>query len=198
SMGAWPLAPREVPGYSRCCRDRPAASCCFYCTGVTGMLGAGSRKRACPRLMGRSGRRSKPRRYGDSFLLFRPERSCCLAQNLLAHPFAHRQRFEFLKIPFYVRNTRTRPVRAKQRFVGDLIEAREILEQRLRRNAADVEIDVRVPSNEEKRGLHPQRPPAMGQQDFELGEINGHIVHMDWVAVFVARTGENRRSGVKH
>src|SRR5580704_6247405 len=32
SKVAWPLALRGAPEWSRCCRDRPAAACWFYCT----------------------------------------------------------------------------------------------------------------------------------------------------------------------
>src|SRR5208282_5598977 len=90
----------------------------------------------------------------------RPERGCRLTQNLLSHRFAHRQSLEFLKISFDVRNTRARPVGAKQCFVGDLVEARKIRQQRLRRNSADVEIDVRVAGDEKNAVcIHNGRPP---------------------------------------
>jgi len=60
--------------------------------------------------------------------------------------------------------------------VGDLIKPRKILQQRFRRDAADVEIDVRVPPEEKKRSVHPERAAAVRQEDFELGEINCNIV----------------------
>ena len=53
-------------------------------------------------------------------------------------------------------------------------------------------------AEEEKRGVHPERSAAVGEQDSELGKINGHVVDVNGVAVFVAGSGENRGSGVKH
>ena len=108
------------------------------------------------------------------------------------------QSFEFLEILLDVWNTRARPIGAKQRFVGNLLEPRKILQQRLRRNAADVEIDVGMPPDEKKRSVHPERPPAVCQQDLELGEIDRDIVNVDRISILVARAGEDRCPGVKH
>ena len=38
----------------------------------------------------------------------------------------------------------------------------------------------------------------MGQQDFQFGEVDGDVVDVDGIAVFVAGAGEDRRSGMKH
>ena len=51
---------------------------------------------------------------------------------------------------------------------------------------------------EKEGGLHPERAPAVGQQNFQPGKIDGHVVDVDRIAVLVARARENRGTGVKH
>src|SRR5271165_6366 len=113
----------------------------------------------------------------------RPERGRRLAQNLLPHLFTHGQSLELLQIPLNVRNAWTRPVGAKQRLVRNLIQPRKILQQHLRRDAADIEMYIRMSPYEKKRGVHPQRTPAVGQQNLQPGEIDRHIVNIDRVAI---------------
>src|SRR5271169_935068 len=52
--------------------------------------------------------------------------------------------------------------------------------------------------NEEEGGLHPQGTAAVGEQYFELRKINGDVIDVDGVAVFVAGAGKYRCAGVKH
>jgi len=46
-----------------------------------------------------------------------------------------------------------------------------------------------MPTHQKERRLHPQRTPAMRQQDLQLGKVHGDIIDVDRVAVFVARPG---------
>ena len=46
--------------------------------------------------------------------------------------------------------------------------------------------------------VHPQRTSAMRQQDLHLGEIDGHVIDVNWISVGIARAGKNRRSGMEH
>src|SRR5665811_1748321 len=109
----------------------------------------------------------------------RPNRQGGLRQNLLLNGFAERERPKFVEILLDVGYARPRPVRAEERFVRDLFKAREVFQQRLGRDAADVEIYVWMPPHEEECGLHPQRTPTVRQQDLQLREIDSHIVNVD-------------------
>src|SRR5271154_1157927 len=128
----------------------------------------------------------------------RPDTKRSFTQNLLLQFFAQRQRPEFIKVFLNIRHARTRPVRAKQSLVGNLFEAGKVLEQGFRRDAADIEIDAGMAANQKKRCLHPQGTASVSQQNFKLREIDGHIVDVNRIAIFVARPRENRRSRVKH
>src|SRR6202020_2176751 len=121
-----------------------------------------------------------------------------LAQDLLLQLFTQRERPEFIEILLDVRYARTRPIRAEEGFMSDLLKAREILEQGLGRNAADVEINVGMTTNEKECSLHPQRAATVRQQDFQFREIDGDIIQINGIAIFVARPGKNRRTGMKH
>src|SRR5581483_7174128 len=105
---------------------------------------------------------------------------------------------EVVEVLLDVGNAGPGPVRAEESLCRDLLEAGKIFEESLGRDAADVEINVAVAADEEKRGVHPQGAAAVGEQDFELGKIHGNIVNVDGIAEFVARTGKNRSAGVKH
>src|SRR5580700_7462413 len=91
----------------------------------------------------------------------RPDRQCSLAQDLLLHLSAQRESAELFEILSNVRNSRAGPVRPEKRLVRNLLETREIRQQGLRWDAADVEIDVGMPADEEERRLHPERASAM-------------------------------------
>ena len=53
-------------------------------------------------------------------------------------------------------------------------------------------------ADKKKRRLHPQRPASVRQQDFQLGKVDGNIVDVDGIAIFIARAGKNRCPGMKH
>src|ERR1700691_4770153 len=145
----------------------------------------------CCRIKSRSGQCNSP-------WLFRPDRGCSPAQNLFLHLFANRQRFEVVQILLDVWDARAGPVRAELSLVCELLETREIFEQRFRWNAADVEINVGVPAKQKECGLHPKRTTAVRQQDFEVREIDCHIVKVDRIAILVAGSGKDRCSRMKH
>jgi len=44
--------------------------------------------------------------------------------------------------------------------------------------------------------VHPQRPASVRQQNFQLGKIDGNIVDVDGIAIFIARAGKNRCAGM--
>src|SRR5579872_6109394 len=90
------------------------------------------------------------------------------------------------------------PVCPEQRFVGNLLEAREVFQQRLRGDATDVEVHVWMAAQQEKCGVHPERTATVGEQNFELWKINGDIVDVNGITIFVACAGEDGGSGVKH
>src|SRR5580704_8378414 len=130
--------------------------------------------------------------------LRRPNTQRGLAQDLLLQLFTQRERPEIIEILLDVRYARTRPIRAEEGFMSDLLKAREILEQGLGRNAADVEINVRMTTNEKESSLHPEWAASVRQQDFQLREIDGDIIQIQGIAIFVARSGKNGRTGMKH
>src|SRR5579862_1983633 len=53
-------------------------------------------------------------------------------------------------------------------------------------------------AQQEKCGVHPERTATVGEQNFQLGEIDGDIVDVNRITVLVAGAGENGCSGVKH
>src|SRR5580704_7355138 len=89
-----------------------------------------------------------------------------LAENLLLQRLSQWQGKELVKILLDIRHARTWPVCAEKSLVSDLVEPRKVFEQRLRRDAANVEIEVGMSSNEKKCSLHPKRASTMRQQDF--------------------------------
>src|ERR1700747_764308 len=119
-----------------------------------------------------------------------PERQSGLAQDLFLHRLCHRQRAEFIEILLDIRNARPGPVRAEQRFVCDLFQAREVLQQGLWRNAADIEVYVGMTADQEECGLHPERAATVSEQYLELGEIHGDVVDVDRITVLVACSGK--------
>src|SRR5215470_3367013 len=130
--------------------------------------------------------------------LIRPDRKCSSAENLLFGRVRQRQPAKLLEILFDLGHARTWPISTEQGLMCDLLQPREILQQALRWNAADVEINVGVPPHEKERRVCPQRTTTMREQDSQLGEIYGDIVNKYGIAVLVARTGKDRSTGVEH
>jgi hypothetical protein len=112
--------------------------------------------------------------------------------------FRQGQRAKLVEVLFEVGDAWAWPVCAEQGLVGNLLQTREVFQQGLGWNSTDVQEYVRVPAHQEKCCLHPERASAVGQEDFQLGEIDGYVVDVDGIAVFVAGTGEDRCAGVKH
>src|SRR5271157_243923 len=79
------------------------------------------------------------------------------------------------------------PVAAEERFVGDLLQTRKVLEQVRRRNAADVHVNIGMAAYQEEGSVHPERPASMCQHNLQVGEIDRYIVDVDRVAVLAAR-----------
>ena len=107
---------------------------------------------------------------------------------------ADRQRLKFIEVTLDVLDAGARPVSAKQRLVSDLIQPREILQQSFGRNPADVQIDIGVTPQKKESRIHPQWAAAMGQQYFELRKIDGNVVNINRIAIFIPRAGKNLKS----
>ena len=101
-----------------------------------------------------------------------------------------RQRTKFLEVLLDVGDAGAGPIRAEQRLLRDLFQAREIFQQRLRRDAADVEINIGMSPHEKERRVHPERAAAVGQQNFQLGKIHRNIVDINRIAILVAAPGK--------
>src|SRR5258708_31200360 len=52
--------------------------------------------------------------------------------------------------------------------------------------------------HQEECSVHPEWAAAVREQDFQLGEIYRDVVDVDRIAVFVAGSREDGRSGVEH
>src|SRR2546426_11639584 len=57
-------------------------------------------------------------------------------------------------------------------------QARKVLQQSGRRNPGDVEPDLAVSSQDEKRLLHVQRPAAMRHDERKIRKIDRHVVEL--------------------
>ena len=68
---------------------------------------------------------------------------------------------------------------------------RKVFQQCLGRDAADVQIDVGMPAQQKECSVHPERPPAMCQQNLQPGKINRDIIDVNGVSVLVARAVKN-------
>src|SRR5262249_31093903 len=82
--------------------------------------------------------------------LSRPHLQRRLAQSLFLHGFRQRKRPELLQVLLDRGDAGTGKVRAKERFVRDLFQARKIFEQHFGRNAADVQMHVAMPPQQEE------------------------------------------------
>src|SRR5947199_4944948 len=109
---------------------------------------------------------------------------------------AERQRQELVDVVRHVLPARPRPIRSPQDPIGELRETRKVLQQAGGRYPGDVEPHLTVPSQNEKRLLHVQRPAAVRHHDAEIGKIDGDVVELHRVAVLGARSGENTGAGV--
>src|SRR5580704_4067073 len=80
-----------------------------------------------------------------------------IVQDLALGLGANRQRVELLDVALDGRHTWPGPVRAPQHFIRDILDARKILHQFLRRNARNIHIHILMPPHEKERFIHPQR-----------------------------------------
>src|SRR5450631_4095058 len=85
------------------------------------------------------------------------------AHNLLPRLLAQRQCTEIVEVLLYLRNAGPRPVRPEQCLIRNFFQPRKVAEQRLRWNAADIQKHIRMPPQQEKRRVHPERTAAMRQ-----------------------------------
>src|SRR5580704_5233680 len=90
------------------------------------------------------------------------------------------------------------PVGAPEDFVGDVFDAREIFEELLRGDAADVYVKIFMAADEEEGFGHPERAAAVGEDDGEVGEVDADVVGEDGLGVGVAGAGEDGGAGVDH
>src|ERR1019366_2391702 len=127
----------------------------------------------------------------ETALSQRPEGQRGALKNLAFGFLGQRECAESIQRFLDLARTRTRPVAAEHGFVRDLRQTRKVLEQLPRRNAADVQVNIRMATHQEKGGVHPEWAPAMGEHNLELRKINRHIVDVNRVSILVARAGEN-------
>jgi hypothetical protein len=90
------------------------------------------------------------------------------------------------------------PVGAPEDFVGDVFDAREIFEELLRGDAADVHVEIFVAADEEEGFGHPEGAAAVGEDDGEVGEVDADVVAEHGLGVDVAGAGEDGGAGVNH
>src|ERR1700722_4228123 len=55
-----------------------------------------------------------------------------------------------------------------------------------------------MPADEKESRLQPQRTAPVRQENLQPGEIDGHVIHVNRIAILVAGARENRGSGMKH
>src|ERR1051325_1854305 len=96
---------------------------------------------------------------------------------------AERQREELVDVLLHVLHTRAGPVGSPQHAVADLRETRKVLQQTGGRYPGDVEPDVPVTAQDEKRLRHVERAAAVRHHDAQRGEVDRHVVELHRVAV---------------
>src|SRR5271166_6395932 len=136
----------------------------------------------------------------DEFLLpsIRPDGKRHLAENAPLCLRRQWQRPEGVERFLDVAHAWAGPVATKKRFVGDLCQARKVLEQVRRRNAANIQVNIGMAAYQEERSAHPKRPASMCEHDLQVGKIDRYIVDVDRVSVLVARARKDRCAGVEH
>ena len=87
-------------------------------------------------------------------------------QNLPLHRFrAEPERAKVVDVLLHRDHAGRRPVGPPQRFVREIGEPRHVLQQRLRRNARQLEVNVAMPPRQEDRGLAVERPAGVREDD---------------------------------
>src|SRR3989454_5832588 len=107
-----------------------------------------------------------------------------------------REREKLVDVQLHVLHPRTRPVGAPQHAVGDLGEARKVLQQPGGGNPGHVEPDLRVPSKNEECLLHVQRASPMGHHELQVREVDRDVVQLHRIAVLGSRAGKYARPRV--
>ena len=109
-----------------------------------------------------------------------------------------RKGLEFGDVLVHLVDAGAGPVGAPEDFVGDVFDAGEIFEELLRRDAADVHVEIFVAANEEEGFSHPDRAAAVGEDNYYVGIVDGDLIAQDRLRVYVASAGEDGRAGVDH
>src|SRR5271157_3315515 len=79
------------------------------------------------------------------------------------------------------------PVAPEERFVGDLWQARKVLEQVRRRNATNIQVNIGMAAHQEEGSVHPKRPASMCKHNLQVRKIDRYIVDVYRVTVLAAR-----------
>jgi hypothetical protein len=133
---------------------------------------------------------------GDAPGTIRIEAQTVLTQDLPLNCRRQRQREKLIEILTQVLDARAGPVGAPHSLVGDFTEARKVVEQLRRRDTRNLEPDIGVAPEDEKRLLAPERAAPVGHHELEIGEIDRHIVQLERIAVFGPGAGEDAGPGV--
>ena len=75
--------------------------------------------------------------------------------------------------------------------MADFLQARKVLEQSFRWYAADIQKHIGMAPQQEERGLHPKRPPAVRQKYFQLREIHRHVIDVNGISILVTSAVKN-------
>src|SRR3989475_9817102 len=109
-----------------------------------------------------------------------------------------REREKLVDVPLHVLHPGTRPSGAPQHAIGDLREARKVLQQPGGGNPGHVEPDLRGPSQNEERLLHVQRAPPMRHHELPVREVDRDVVQLHRIAVLGSRAGKYAGPGGHH
>src|SRR6476469_6284050 len=125
----------------------------------------------------------------------RPDAPRRFSKYLLFDSVAQRQGAKSIQVLLDIGHSRAGPIRAEQGLASDFFQARKIFEQRLGRNAADVEINIGMAAHQEERRVHPERTAPMGQKDSHSGKVHCYVVNVHGVTELIARPWKDGRAG---
>src|SRR5262249_21911719 len=113
-------------------------------------------------------------------------------------PFGERQRAERFDVLLHRRDAGAGVVGPPQTFIGELFQPRKILEQLLRRNPREIQMDIGVAAGEKDGGLHVERSARVREDQPQAREVHGHVVGRHRIGEPVSRARKDRSARVNH